>query len=111
MNAPQILLHGHFGENAPALGNVGYAQLHNFVGSGSADLLVHEIHLSALRLQKAGDRFQNGGFSGAVCADQGDDLALFYIKAHALDRVDRAVVNIQVLYAEHHFAAPPFFPR
>ena len=45
----------------------------------------------------AGDCLQEGRFSGAVTANQADDLALIYFQADSLQGMDRAVISMQIL--------------
>ena len=62
-------------------------------------------------LDQSGDGAQSGGFARTVGADQRDDLALMYFKGHALDGVDTAVIDIDVIDLQH-MAQPSFFlPR
>ena len=106
----QILFHGHAGKNTPSLGTLHKPVLHDLIGRHRADHLAHELDRTAFRLQKAGDRIQNGAFSGAVRTDQRHDLAVGDLQRDALDRVDRAVINMKILYPQHR--QPSFFlPR
>ena len=52
---------------------------------------------AGFRCDKPGDGVQNGGLARAVCADQRDDLALIDLKGHALDGVDHAIVDLQII--------------
>ena len=47
-----------------------------------------------LGAQQAGDGAQNGGFTGAVCADQGHDFPVVYLEGDALNGVNFAVVDV-----------------
>ena len=63
-------------------------------------------------LQQTADGVQGGGFAGAVRADQGDDLTLVYIKGNALDGVDAAIVNLQIIDTQQTHVQPSLFlPR
>ena len=53
------------------------------------------------RLHQAADGMQRSRFPGAVCADEGNDLTLVYLKADILNRVDGAVIDLQPLYCKH----------
>ena len=86
----------------------------------------HALEICALKfdaasagMQQTGDGVQNGGLTGAVCADERDDLALVYLEGHTLDGivlvdgVDAAVIDVQIVYFKHcsHVHASFFRPR
>ena len=48
-----------------------------------------------------GDGVQRGGLAGAVRADERDDLALVYLEGNVTQRMNQAVVNVDVLDFEH----------
>src|SRR5207237_5776595 len=50
--------------------------------------------------QEAGDGPQSGRLAGAVRADERDDLALAHLERDAAQRVDRAVVHVQLVEAQ-----------
>ena len=52
---------------------------------------------TAARFYDANDRIYKRCFSGAVTADQADDVSLIYFQADSLLGVDRAVVGVQIL--------------
>ena len=91
---------------------MGNTELDNLVGRGRGDGFAHELDGAAAASHEAGHSFQRRGLARAVCADKGDDLALVDLEAHALDGVDGAVVDIQILSLEHHHDSfAPFLPR
>ena len=47
------------------------------------------------------DGVQRGGLAGAVRADERDDLALVYLEGNVTQRMNQAVVNVDVLDFEH----------
>ena len=48
-------------------------------------------------MEQAGDGVQRGGLAGAVGADEGDDLPLIDLEGDALDGVDGAVIDVDVV--------------
>ncbi len=64
------------------------------------------LEIARARLDKPGDGLERCGLTGAVCADQGDDLTAGNIKGYALDGFDAAVVDFKVLYAEYNITHP-----
>ena len=97
----QILLHAHLEEHGPALGDLGQALGDELVGGDTADVLPLEGDGPGVAVEQAGDGFEDGGFPGAVCADEGDDLPLLHGEGDVLDGVDGAVIHIDVLYVQH----------
>jgi hypothetical protein len=62
---------------------------------------VSPISLSSNRIEPSrGDRAQRGGLAGAVRADQRDDLALVDLERDALQRLDVAVVGVELVDLE-----------
>ena len=93
-------------EEPPALGRLGDAELHDRRAAGALrDLLA----LEARSLPRRGrlialDRAQRRRLAGAVGADQRDDLALVDGQRDALERLDRAVVGLDVVQLEQRRA-------
>jgi hypothetical protein len=54
-----------------------------------------------------GQRPDQRRLAGAVGADDGDDGALLDVERNAVERLDVAVENIEVLDAQHHKASAP----
>ncbi|MPM67557.1 hypothetical protein SDC9_114480 [bioreactor metagenome] len=48
-------------------------------------------------MQQSGDGVQRGGFSRAVGPDEGDNLSFVHVEGNALDGVNAAVKDVQVL--------------
>ena len=48
-----------------------------------------------------GSSMQRGGLAGAVRTDERDDLALVYLEGNVTQRMNQAVVNVDVLDFEH----------
>ena len=69
--------------------------------------LPSNVTVPCARLEQPGDRLQGRRLAGAVGADQRDDLAAADLERHALQRVDVAVVGVDVLELEDRLAGPP----
>ena len=93
----QIFFHGHVQEHMASFGNMGKARFHDFMGAHALDALALVDHIAGLGFQQAGDGLQGGGLTGTIGTDQGDDLALIDLEGNALDGVDVAVVNVDVI--------------
>ena len=72
---------------------------------GLFDLLAHEADGTGLGADQAGDRVQDRGLAGAVCADQRDDLTFLDLEAHVLERVDRVVIDVDIFDDKHVYAS------
>ena len=59
--------------------------------------LAHELDMAGLAVEQAGNGVQSGGLAGAVGTDQGHDLALIDLKGDALDGVDAAVIDVDIV--------------
>ena len=69
------------------------------------------VHGDAARIGKQAERgLHERGLARAVGADQGDDLAVGYLKADAAQRLDAAVGHVQVFNLQHRLP-PPNMPR
>ena len=53
--------------------------------------------MAGLTVEQAGNGVQSGGLAGAVGTDQGHDLALIDLKGDALDGVDAAVIDVDIV--------------
>ena len=65
------------------------------------DILALKRHRAALARQQTGDGVQRGGLTGAVRTDERNDLALVYLEGNVTQRVDKAVIHVDVLYFQH----------
>src|SRR5262249_43918780 len=93
----EVLQHGHAREDAAPLRRVGDADRGDGVTGHRLDLAPLEHDPPAARRDDARDRAQRRGLAGAVGADQRDDLALVDLDRDALERLDRAVVRVDLL--------------
>ena len=82
-------------------------------GGVSRDLLALEADRALARRGQPGDRAQRGRLAGAVGADQRHDLALLHRQRDALERLDVAVVGVDVLDLEqrHQLSRLPAWCR
>ena len=107
----KVFLHAHLGEDATSFGHLRDAVLDDLVRGRAGDVLAEEGDGAALGREQPGYRAQRRGLSRAVRADERDDLALSDFEAHAFERVDRAVVDVDVVDFQHSFchlyASPP----
>ena len=82
-------------------GCAGKTQTDDLVGFHLTDVLAAVVDLAALHFQQAGDGVHGSRFTGTVGADEGDDLAVGYLKADAAQRLDAAVGYAQILNLQH----------
>ena len=97
----QVFLHRHLLEDAPPLGDVGHTQLHDLVGGEAGQVLSQKLHRAGAGAEQTAHRVQNGGLARAVGPDEGDHLALADLEGHALDGVDGAVIDVNIVYLQH----------
>src|SRR5439155_27078184 len=70
----QVLLHAHVREDVVSLRHVDEAQLGDVLGAASTDLLAREDDLTALGLDEAADRAEEGRLAVPVRTDQDERL-------------------------------------
>ena len=86
--------------------------LHHIRRVDARQILAAEVDAALARAEQSGDRVQRGGFARAVCADQRDDLALIHREGNALDCVNRAVINVDIVdFQQTHAFASFCLPR
>ena len=93
----QIFLHRHLEEDPPSLGDQGQSLGNNLMAGYMVQRLAHELDMAGLAVEQAGNGVQSGGLAGAVGTDQGHDLALIDLKGDALDGVDAAVIDVDIV--------------
>ena len=106
----QVLQHRHAGEDAPPFRRMGDAAAHDAEGGQVGDVLAVEGDGAAGGARVAANRHQQRGFSRAVGADQGDDLALVHLQIDAAKRLHRAVERMHAFHRQH-YAASSASPR
>ena len=84
-------------EHAPSLGDLRHAHADDLVARSLRDVLTLIGDRTGLRLDESREGVKGGGLSGAVCADQGDDLSPFHMEGDALQGLYHPVVNFQIL--------------
>ena len=62
-----------------------------------ADPLALQLDLALARVQQPGDRLQRGALARPVRADQADDLPLPDLQGNPFQRVDVAVIGVDVV--------------
>ena len=92
----QVFLHRHLQKDVTPLRDLRHPLLDDFVRGDSAQILAVKQDAAGFGMQQAGNGVQNGGFPGAVGADQSNDFALVYLKGDPLDGVNAAVVDMKV---------------
>ena len=90
----KVVENRHAWEQAPALGRLGDAELHDPRGGRASDVLAVEPDRPRARMHQPGDRSQGGRLAGAVGADQGDDLSLLDVHADFAKGLDAPVVGV-----------------
>ena len=102
----QILQHRQAADDPAPLGHVRDAQLDDLVRLQVGDRLTVIDDLPAPDPVQGRDASQGSCLAGAVAPDQGDDLAFIHLEGDAVQSVDVAVKNVQVLDFQHHATAP-----
>ena len=94
-----------------ALQALGHALAGDGVALQVVNALTHEADFAAGDVaQQAGDGAQGGGLARAVGADQGHDLAVVDFQADALQSMDLAVIEMQVLDLQNLLRHPVHLP-
>ena len=96
-------------EHPATFRHLGQAQPDDLMGFHLADAAAQKVDGTALGFEQAGNGVHGGSLAGAVCADQGHDLALVHMERDILDGMDGAIEHIQIAYAKHltHGQSPP----
>ena len=93
----QIFLNSHLQKDPAAFRHQGQTLGDDLVAGDPAQILTQEGDGAGFAVQQAGNGVQRGGFAGTVGADQGNDLSLVDFKGDALDGVDAAVIDVNIL--------------
>ena len=94
-----VVLHGHLPEDGSLLREISHALLGALVHGEAGQLVVVDENAAFVRDDLAGDHVETGGLSGAVRAQEANDLTLVHFHGNALhDRPD-AVFFHEVLCA------------
>ena len=105
----QILRHGQVRKDPAALRHERDAARDDLVGRFSDQIRTVQQNFAGLRPDQTGDGLQRRGLACAVRADEGDDLAFFDGQVDALDGLDAAVGDDQILDLQNvtHLRPPP----
>ena len=87
----QVFQHRQIGEHTAAFGGLCDTGLQHLVDGLAQQFLIVIGDRTAVGLYQTGDGAQGGGLTGAVCADQGNDLAVRHLQADAPQCLDAAV--------------------
>src|SRR5437773_8930917 len=101
----EVLFHRHTREDPPALGRVREAEADDLVRRHLREVAVAHPDGALPRAQDTGDRSQRRRLPGAVAADERYDLALAHRERGALQRLDVAVVGVDLLDLEERHQA------
>ncbi len=96
----EVLADAHAREQPAPFGGLGDPHLDDVVRRLRGDLAALEADRAAPRPVQAVDRAERRRLAGAVGPDQRDDLALAHLQRDTLDRVDGAVVGVDVVHIE-----------
>ena len=106
---PQMTVEENLGEDMPPLRHVRQLQRDDLTRLGFVQVVSVKGDRTARRLFQPGNCAQRRCFSCAVRADQRNDLPVLYRHGNAVQRVNRAVVYVQVLNFKH-WRPPPVHP-
>src|SRR5882672_8547216 len=107
----EVLARGEVRKNPASLRHQGDAQARDAVRGEAGDVAPLVADFARARRREAGDRAQRGGFSGAIAAEEGDDLAFGEIQRQPVQDMAEAVERIDALDLEDHAATPPKYAR
>ena len=99
-------VHRQVGEHPPPLGGLGDARLQHLVDGLAQQLLPIVGDGTAVRLYKARDGAQRGGFTGAVGADERYDLAVRHLQTDAPQGTNAAVGHVEIINLQHRLPPP-----
>ena len=97
----EVLEHGHLREDAPSLGHLGNPRTYNLMCARSCDVVAVKFDAAAAWDDQPRDGAECRGLARAVRPDEGDDLARTNLQRQSLERMDCAVVDLQIRDAEH----------
>ncbi len=96
----EVLLHRESGEHGLATGDLDDAGLGRLHGIGVGDVAAVEEDGAADGVDEAADGLEQGGFAGAVGAEQRDDLVLLHLDVDAEQDLDSVVLDVDALADE-----------
>ena len=104
----QVVQHRGIGVERDILESAGDAQRRAFVGRHARDVDAFKADAAGLRRIKAVDAVDEAGFSRAVGSDDGEDLASLDLEVDALQRLDAAKTQRDVIDMQLDRHAAPF---
>jgi hypothetical protein len=96
----EVLRHGHPRKQAASFGALRDPTLDDRMRAGGGDVAALELDRTLSWTVEPVDRAQRRGLAGAVRTDERDDLAGLDAERDALERVDRPVVDVDVVELE-----------
>jgi len=97
----EVFTHGHRGEKPATLRDQSDAVLDDPLRRGRADFFILPSNRAGARREQAGNGFEQGRFTGAVGADEGDHFTGANVQVDAVQRHKRAVSDLEIFYFEH----------
>ena len=97
----QVLLHRHPRKDPAPFRNLRQSETDDFMRVRCPQVLTAKGNLSRFCLDQPADGMQCRRLARAICTDQCDNLPFVYLKGDALDRMDRPIVDLQILHRKH----------
>jgi hypothetical protein len=101
-----IFQHGEIGKRPDDLMRANQARRHHPIGAERADAALAQMHLSRARGHGARDDAEEGGFAGAVRADDAENLSLSQLEADPVDCFEASKVLRDGVHAQQGHVAP-----
>src|SRR5262249_7901697 len=101
----EILRHGQRWKHLASFRDLADAQVAHTMAFPAADIGAAEFDTAVRWTMQAGDGADERGLSGAVRADNGDDLALAHLQRNIVQRLCVAVEHIDVPDPQHQSTA------
>ena len=104
----EIFIHGELRKDLSCFRDLHKPRLDDLIGLLRCGFS-HEFDRSAGGLHDGRDALEQGGFAGAVCTEDRDDLALLNLKRNSAQRLDAAVCRGQIIDFQYcsHQSVPP----
>ena len=97
----KVVLDRKFGKHAATFGHLRKPVRNDFMRVSFGEFVTRKHYRAACRGDKPVDRVHDRGFARAVRADKRNDFALENVERHALDRVDKSVIDVKVAHGQH----------
>src|SRR5258708_2821050 len=96
----QVLQHRHALEELRCLERTSESQLRNIACLAADDRLPVELDVALLRAKHAADRVQQSRLARSVRSDQSSDLQAVHVEVHALQHMNTAEADVEILHGE-----------